>query len=251
VQNSRTFIVAAVPRSGSTFLVKRLAEISQAWVPDVNHYELFNPYEKLFNCAVLHLDSASEVGMLDEFFRRSNQLYAGFKTIPGFHAEWPVISARSDIQFITLTRRDFLSCLASYVVSDRCFRWEQPSREQLNGQPLVFRELYATEERLTSSLGATLAYLLFNYRALETLDTHPQTISLATEDLLENNATSDRLSEFFGNPVRFDGFQAPTHYSECFADYFYYRVTVVRLLRSFLQFDSRIPHSIQALLDGS
>ncbi len=247
----KQFIVAAVPRSGSTFLIQHLARAVDAYVPDVNHRELFNPYEKLFNCHVLRLDGSSEVCILDEFFRRSNRPYAGLKTIPGFHREWSDIAGRQDIQFITLLRKDFLSCAASYIVSDRRFQWEKPSREQLDGRKLVFGDLYATEAKKAVSLGATLGYLLFNYRAIERLNARPDTICLATEDLVQSEPVDSRLREFLGCPITFDGFRAPTHYTECFEDHFYFKVNIVRMLRSLLEFDSQVPQPIQAVCGGA
>ena len=246
----RKFIVVAVPRSGSTFLINCIANSCDVFLPNVNQYELFNVYEKLFNSYALHLDGSTEVGMLDGFFAVADRSPAGLKTIPGFHREWHAIVSRQDIQFITLFREDFLSCLASYIVSDIHGGWNHPGRQQLNSRKLVFQELYPTEQKLTTSLGATLNYLVFNYRAVEELNLREQTIRLTTEEMLLPQACNERLNGFFGSSLSFSTFRPPTHYSECFEDHFYFKVVVTRLLRVFLNFDSLIPAPIQSLLEG-
>lgn len=245
----RKFMVVAVPRSGSTFLIKRIAESRDVYLPEVNQFELFNVYEKLYNCHSLRLNVASESQILDGFFSQANRPYAGLKTIPGFHREWPLLMNRPDIQFITLLRCDFLSCLASYIICERQCGWRLSSRQQIGGAPLVFREIYSTEEKLTSWFGATLDYLLYNYRAVEALNALPQTIQLETGMFEQRNQERGRLAEFLGRPISFDGFTTPTHYTECFSDHFFFKVTVKRLLRVFLEFDSAVPRVVQSLLN--
>lgn len=247
----KRFIVVGHPRSGSTFLMNRLAMSVDAFTPNVNHEELFNVYERLFNCCVLGLDGSSERGMAEMFFQRSQQRFAGFKTMPSFHHEWQDILASPEIQFITLMRQDFLSCLASTIVSERIFDWRSPAREQLAGQPLKFATLYPTRRKLEIHLGLLLNRLLIDYRCLETLNERPSTIALTTEALTDAGFRHDRLDNFFEKPIVLRGFMPPTNYRECFDDPADFRQTVVELMHGFLRHDTRIPEPVASLLAES
>ena len=51
----KSVLVVGHPRSGSTYLIQYFPPASGAFTPNVNHQELFNVYEKLFNACALRL----------------------------------------------------------------------------------------------------------------------------------------------------------------------------------------------------
>lgn len=246
----RKFIVVGHPRSGSTFLIERLALATGADIPPVNHAELFNVYEKLFNTRVLQLDGSSEQALLESYFAGCTQQFAGIKTIPSFHREWAALAALPDVQFITITRTDVLGTIASMLISERLDNWQTPVRQQLGGAKFRFREFFPDARSQEMYLGDLLNRLLFDLRTLERLNAHPNTIAIRCEDML-GSFQSPRLDAYFGQPVLLRGFAAPTSPRECFEDVDEFRRTIVDFLRSTLQYDSAVPPLIHDLIISS
>jgi hypothetical protein len=243
----KKFILVTHPRSGSTYLIRKLAEAVGAILPDVTHEEIFNPYDKLRNCHLLHLDISSELAIVNGFFARANEGYIGFKTMPVFHREGAAIADRDDIQFITLHRKDVVSALASYLVSEKVFDWNKSSRDQLGGKKLVLQEMWPDLQQLELQLQMLLERQLFNYRAIHQLNQRMSTIPITTEWLVHPGVSDERTTEFFGCRIPYDGFISPTHYTECFEDHDFFKETVLRLFGEYTQFDSDLPPAIQAI----
>jgi hypothetical protein len=247
-RKTKRFLVVGHPRSGSTFLVEYLALKSGAFTPNVNHQELFNVYERLFNSCALQLDGSDEAGMLQSFFARSTKQFAGLKTIPSFHRQWRDILELPGIQFITIARRDILSSIASMLVSERTRRWDLPGREQLAGKEqfsLWFRDRRDRE----MTLGDLLGRLLFDLRSLERLEERPGTIRIRSEDLAGRVYESSELNAFFEQRIPIRGFKRPTDYRELFADPDSFRDMVVEFLANVLRYDTFIPAGVQSLLN--
>jgi LPS sulfotransferase NodH len=247
----KRFLVVGHPRSGSTFLIQRLARAVGADTPFVNHEELFNVYERLFNGLTLQLDGSSEVGMLQAFLARSTKRIAGLKTIPSFHREWNDIVNIVDLQFITISRRDVLSSIASMLLSEKTHCWEKSAREQLEGQKRQFSEWFRDRRHQEMVLGEMLNRFLFSLRALEQLNARSSTISLYCEDLAGGRFESKQINEYFEQSIVLRGFKSATNYRECFEDADLFRDTVIAFLRSVLQHDSFVPRLIQDLMTES
>jgi hypothetical protein len=209
---------------------------------------LFNVYEKLFNACVLQLDSSDEVAMLRGFFSRSSKRFAGLKTIPSFHRQWSEIAALVDIQFITIARRDVMSCIASMLVSESTRQWRLPARQQLGGTKKRFREWFSDRWELEMALGDCLNRLLFDLRSIERLQARPDTIPLCCEDLVETAYESPAVNDYFDQRIPMRGFKRPTDYHECFVDPDEFRDTVMSFLAKVLHHDRFIPMPIRALL---
>ncbi len=245
---SKRFVVVGHPRSGSTYLTYRIALGVDAYTPNVRQEELFNVYECRFNCCVLGLDGSTEVSIMEGFFAQADRPFSGFKTIPSFHREWQAIVNLPGIQFITIQRDDFLSCLASTIVSERKFQWDRQAREQLAGERLWFSKLYPDRREIEVRLGEVLNRLLFDYRSLERLNQRETTIAINAESLLDPRWRSERIDAYFGQPVGLGGFRRPTDYRECFHDAEEYRAATAALMHRFLQNDTFIPQPIAHFL---
>jgi len=240
----KKFILVTQPRSGSTYLIHKLADALDAQLPGVNHEEIFNPYDKLRNCKKLGLDASSEMKVVDEFFRKVDFGYIGFKTMPSFHQEWSDVVNRDDVRFITLFRGDVLSGLASYVVNEHLFGWLKPSRDQLAGKKFILENLYANTERRELDFVRYIDRWLFEYREINKLNERADVIPVTTEWLVYPGVSDERLTEFCGKRITFDDFNAPTHYTECFEDHEFFKQVVIDLFKELTEHQTSIPPQI-------
>lgn len=248
ITKTKRFLVVGHPRSGSTFLIERLVRAADADAPLVNHKELFNLYERLFNTCVLQLDGSTELGMLRSFFARSTKQFAGLKTIPSFHREWASVAAVPDLQFITISRKDVLSSIASILVSENTRIWDRTAREQLDGRPGNFGHWFRDRREQEMVLGDLINRFLFDTRSIEQLNARPTTIALTCEELVGDTFRSEQLDEFFGQRMSLRGFRQPTDYRECFEDAPLFHTTIIQFLRSVLQSESFVPACVQELI---
>lgn len=244
---AKRFIVVGHARAGSTFLIERLAGIQGVQTPHVNHEELFNVYEKLFNARTLRLDGSCEVAMLNSFFAGVAGEFVGLKTIPSFHRQWREIASLSDIQFITISRNNVLDCVASMLVCRKSWNWQIPARNLLKQGPMRFSEWFPSRKAQEMILGELLNRLLFDLRELEQLDARHDTISLSCELLSTSNGWP-QLDDFFGQPIELQGFRPPTSYRECFTDADVFCDTITTLLKQGSQYDSHIPRVVRELV---
>jgi hypothetical protein len=241
------FILVAQPRSGSTYLIHKLAKALDAHLPDVGHEEIFNPYDKLRNCNGLGIDASSEMRAIDDYFDSVGDGVIGFKTMPMFHREWDGIIGRDDIRFITLYREDVLSALASYVVSEHVFKWLKPSRDQLAGEKVVFENVYKSRKRRERDWVRYIDRWLYELRAINQLNERSDVIPLTTEWLIHPGVSDERLAEFCGRRVTFDDFNAPTHYTECFEDHEFFKQMVLDLFQELTEHQTNVPPQIRKL----
>ena len=135
----RRFCVITVGRAGSTSLMDRLAQYPDVAVPNKNieciDHELMHPariqahaaaYAKLCGRAITTPEE-----LIDCFFGfNSSAAFAGFKTMPNRHRDLGSFTARPDIQFITLTRRDLASTVASFVMAMTTESWRRYGEPQ-------------------------------------------------------------------------------------------------------------------------
>ncbi|MEZ6088043.1 MAG: hypothetical protein R3C05_08475 [Pirellulaceae bacterium] len=245
---TKKFIVVAHPRSGSTFLVERIVATVNAHAPHVDHQELFNSYERLFNACALGLDGSDEIATVDGFFASSQSSIALFKTIPSFHFQWNEIASRTDIHFITVQRHDILSTVASILICEHHNEWKRPAREHAADARYLFRDWFKSRRQQEMLLGSIFNRLLFDLRALEVLNGTAGTLVVDSDHF--SNASHD-LAATFGQPISFNGYKRLSHFSECFVDADIFRETVLGYLSNIVRKHSSIPRVVEQLLSDS
>jgi hypothetical protein len=139
--------------------------------------------------------------LIECFYRyNAGARYAGFKTFPIRHRNFEAFTARTDIQFITLTRADIASTAASYLTARRAGSWHRAAGTL--PEDWTFDDVKHGPE-----LRHYVAYLAHSYSQLARV---PGAIHLTYERLCEQDFRSQALDEFFGRPVRLDAPHAPS-----------------------------------------
>jgi hypothetical protein len=200
---TRRFCLLTVGRAGSTALMNVLQSFSDIAVPNKNiecvDNELIHPaYIRGYMAQYAKLTGSPVAGpsdLIDAFFGLNRQAtYAGFKTMPNRHRDYDSFVARQDIRFITLTRRDIPSTVASFLTATRTNSW----RRFGGAQPVVWRFVPARDG---ISARGNLAYI----RASNSrLDAVPNAIRLAYEDLCEPGYSCPDLDSYFGRPIKLE-----------------------------------------------
>ncbi len=199
---ARKFCVMTVGRSGSTSLMEAIGRFEDVALPgkdiecedqELLHQKRVRGYMKQY--AALAGGRIAGQGELIEAFYRLNakKPYAGFKSMPDRHADFAAFSAREDIQFITIQRRDYASTAASFLRAQATGTWRRHG--EARGDRWRF-----DAKRDGKALKANLAYI---HGSRARLDGVPGAIHLYYEDLCEPGYASLALDEFFGRPLRF------------------------------------------------
>ena len=203
------FCVLTVGRAGSTSLMNRLASFPDVAVPGRNltcvDQELLHPkrvreymagYSRL--CGTL-ITRPRE--LIDRFFElNSGAAYAGFKSMPDRHPDLEEFVARPDIRFITLTRRDIASTVASFLTAQSTDSWRR------------FGEPQQAHWRFESSRDSdrVLANLGYIQQSEEQLRRIPRAIRLSYEELCDPGFCCPPMDDLFGRPVRLEDPKPPT-----------------------------------------
>ena len=205
----RRFCLITVGRAGSTSLMDCLEQYPDVAVPNKNiacvDQELTHPariqahaaaYAKLCRRAITTPEE-----LIDGFFElNSGAGFAGFKTMPNRHKDLGGFIARPDIQFITLTRRDLASTVASFLMAMATESWRR------YGEPQVARWKFDVQRDAPAVLG-NLRYVVRSHAQLSQV---PNAIALVYEDLCDPQFSSKELDVFFGRPIRLDDPKPPT-----------------------------------------
>jgi hypothetical protein len=205
----RKFCVLTIGRAGSTALMDRLARDSDIAVPGKNiactDQELTHPERIQAHIAAYaalcgqKIDSQEQlINCFFDFNRDS--AFAGFKTMPNRHKDFDGFVDRSDIQFVTLTRRDLASTVASFLMAIATQSWRR------HGGPQTARWKF-DPRRDAEAVLSNLRYIVRNQARLARV---PNAIELAYEDLCDPGFSNRRLDEFFGRSVRLDDARPPT-----------------------------------------
>src|SRR5690349_18869039 len=203
------FCVLTVGRAGSTALMDRLARYPDVALPGKNidcvDQELVHParigaqaaaYARLCGTTIATVEE-----LIDGFFvYNAGAAYAGFKTMPNRHKNFERFVSASDIRFITLSRRDVASTVASFVVAMATDSWRR------DGGPQTARWRFDAGRDAAGVIG-NLRYVL---KSAEQLRQVPGAIALDYEDLCDPSFSDSRLDEFFGRPIRLDQPKPPT-----------------------------------------
>lgn len=198
-----------VGRSGSTSLVEALAEIQEVALPSRNilceDEELVHParvagfmqeYAKLSGKPI-----KTPAELIDVFYALNDAApYAGFKSMPNRHRDWAAFTARKDIQFITLRRRDVPSTAVSFLRASATGSWRRHGEKRDD-------KWRFDPKRDAKGLLANLSYIAQSNRLLEAI---PGAIHLFYEDLCDPTYVPAALDAFFGRAVRFKDPRPPT-----------------------------------------
>lgn len=205
----RRFCVLTVGRTGSTSLMDRLEQHPDIAVPNKNiaciDHELTHPariqahaaaYAELCGRAITTPEE-----LIDCFFAfNSGAAFAGFKTMPNRHKDLGSFIARPDIQFVTLTRRDLASTVASFLMAMATESWRR------SGEPQPARWKFDVQRDAPAVLG-NLRYVVRSHAQMSQV---PNAIALVYEDLCDPEFSSKELDAFFGRPIRLDDPKPPT-----------------------------------------
>jgi hypothetical protein len=203
------FCVLTVGRAGSTALVNRLAREPDIALPGKNidcvDQELVHPSRVKAHATAFASLCGTPVSTVDQlidcfFTVNAGSAYAGFKTMPNRHRDFDRFVGRPDIRFITLSRRDIASTVASFVVAMATDSWRRDGGAQ--NARWTF-----DPKRDGAAVAGNLRYVLNSMAQLEKV---PDAIALAYEDLCEPKFTSPALDAFFGRPIRLDEPKPPT-----------------------------------------
>jgi len=139
--------------------------------------------------------------LIEAFFALNGEAaLAGFKTMPNRHKDFADFVARPDIQFITLSRRDVASTVASFLMAMATDSWRRSGGA--HGARLRFDA--------ARDAAAVLGNLKYVLRSAEQLGKVPNAIALAYEDLCNPGFSNPRLDAFFGRRIRLDDPRPPT-----------------------------------------
>src|SRR4030095_2314948 len=130
----RKFCVITIGRAGSTSLMDRLGRDPDIAVPNKNipciDQELTHPERIQTHSAAYGRLCGREIEspeqLIDCFFDfNRDAAFAGFKTMPNRHKDFDAFVRRPDIQFVTLTRRDLPSTVASFLMAMATESWRR------------------------------------------------------------------------------------------------------------------------------
>jgi len=206
---SKKFCVLTVGRAGSTSLMNVLEKFSDIAVPNKNiscvDNELVHPKR-----VQEHMQRYAELcgkpipgqrQLIEAFFElNAGMPYAGFKTMPDRHKHYEAFVSRPDIQFITLTRRDVPSTVASFLMAMKTDSWRRFGEPQQATWKFV-------ESQDGPRAAGNLAYV---HASNARLGRVPNAIHLVYEDLCDPAYRCPALDDFFGRPVKIENPKPPT-----------------------------------------
>ena len=153
-------------------------------------------YAKLGGASITTVDE-----LIDRFYAiNSGAAFAGFKTMPNRHKDLERFVSRDDIQFITLSRRDVASTVASFLLAMATDSWRRSGGAQS-------ARLKFDPQRDGAAVAANLRYVV---KSAHQLRQAPHAIALAYEDLCDPAFSDAALDAFFGRRIRIDDPKPPT-----------------------------------------
>jgi len=205
----RKFCVLTIGRAGSTALMDCLARYPDIALPGKNieciDQELVHParigaqaaaYARLCGTTIATPDQ-----LIDAFFAfNGSAAFAGFKTMPNRHRNLEAFVSRPDIRFITLSRLDLASTVASFLVAMATDSWRRQGGAQ------TARWTFDVQ-RDAAAVAGNLRYVLNSAAQLRRV---PDAIALTYEDLCRPEFSDPALDAFFGRPIRLDDPKPPT-----------------------------------------
>jgi UDP:flavonoid glycosyltransferase YjiC (YdhE family) len=198
-----------VGRSGSTSLMEVLETFQDVAIPSRNvkseDNELVHPRHAKRHAAEYAKLSGRPIRrqseLIDAFYAvNESSAYAGFKSMPNRHPDLAAFTARKDIQFITLRRRDVHSTVASFLRAGETGSWRRHGESRTDTWRFEPR-------RHGEAAKQNVAYVRASHEQLGAI---PGAIHLFYEDLCDPQYASTELDDFFGRPVRLIDPKPPT-----------------------------------------
>jgi hypothetical protein len=144
---------------------------------------------------------ASPQQLLNAFYKKhENAAFAGFKSMPNRHPNYPKFITRPDIRFITLVRRDVASTVASFLIAMETGSWRRFGGEQSG------KWRFDVKTHGKAALG-NLQYVMQSYAMLNRV---PDAIKLDYEALCDPAFSNTALNQFFGREIKIDDPKPPT-----------------------------------------
>ena len=206
---SRKFCVMTIGRSGSTSLMNALEAHSDIALPSKNiscvdnelvHPKVIRHYMQEYSKLADRLISTSHELIECFYALNQNTAYAGFKSMPNRHQDFAWLTQRRDITFITLSRRDLASTVASFMLAMSTGSW----RRNGEAQPYIWR---FDQDRHGAAIRGNVSYILNSQAMLESISA---AIKLEYEDLCDPAFKSNALDAFFGRSIRLKQPKPPT-----------------------------------------
>jgi hypothetical protein len=208
-ETARKFCVLTVGRAGSTSLMESLEKVPGIAVPRSNVESEDNELVHPRHIARYMTDYArlckreikTQPELIDAFYEvNAKAPWAGFKSMPNRHRDFAQFTARKDIQFITLQRRDVASTAASFHRANETGSWRR------HGEPRPDSWTFDAA-RDGERVKANVAYIHQCRRLLAAI---PGAIHLEYEDLCDRNYANKDLDAYFGRPIRLLDPKPPT-----------------------------------------
>jgi hypothetical protein len=200
---SKVFCVVSPGRSGSTALMDALRHHTDICIPPHNA-ELLSPHmrEQFVRLVAARAGKRPETDaeLLALFLASAGDArYVGFKVMPLQSGIFTDFARRTDVQFITLARRDSASLVASWLIAKRFNSFKVGSREVVRS--IRFGADWSQEVRW---------HVRAIQRNLAAMGRLPGAIHLDYEDLCAPDFANARLNEFFVRSIRLVHPRAPT-----------------------------------------
>ena len=203
------FCLLTVGRAGSTSLMTRLEQFPDIAVPNKNlrctSNELVHPgrvakYMKRYS-EMCGRPIGSQDELIDSFYAFNEGFaFAGFKSMPNRHADLQAFTDRKDIRFITLTRNDITSTVASFLIAASTGTFKR------EGEPHLLKWRFNPSTDAPRAL-QTLGYVQRSHSQLRLI---PNAIRLTYEDLCAPGFRSAALDAYFGRPISLEHPKPPT-----------------------------------------
>ena len=203
----KRFSILTTGRAGSTSLMQALARCNGVGLPDstigCDDFELLHPQKKakyIQYFEQLTQTPLSDPQLVEAFYSsQAHQQFAGFKSMPNRHQDYEQFIQSRNITFITLSRRDIPSTIASFTLAMHRGTWRRYGGSP--DQQLVFNPEQC--QRIVSNI----RYL---HKALAQLGAIQNPIRLVYEELCQPDFCCPQLDAFFGQSVQIASPQPPT-----------------------------------------
>jgi len=211
--SQKRFCVLTTGRAGSTARMKALGKFEDIAVPSKNvacpDEELLSPgrlQEYLRDYSRLCSEEVrTEEQLIDSFFRCNAAFrFCGFKSMPERHKDYGAFVHMPGIQFITLSRLDVASTVASFIAAMKFKTWRRDG-----GAPAQKWTFRAGDDA-----GLVRGNLAYVYKSLLQLDAVPNAIRITYEDICEPDFQCAALDNFFERRIRIENPKQPTRGQE-------------------------------------
>lgn len=198
---AKNFCLMTMGRTGSTSLIHALRPfpdivLPSRLFPDCQDEELIQP-----DCAEARrtkfgdlkgVSLAGDAAFVEAFYQHyADADYVGFKSMPQRHPDYDRFIRRNDMFFMTLTRRDLPSMVASFQLANQHGTWRR------HGEPVEQSWTFTPDSM--QKVENLLKYIL---NANDRLARIPNALHLTYEEICSPDFENATLDSFFERPVR-------------------------------------------------